>query len=174
MKKTIILFLAISTAIQSYSTSVSESVVQQGKEIVHDVKTATIEVLDSTKQTLNEINRSEVTNKIYDDVSTAVSAMATSLKTTVDELWGIIVKQQLVYAISSLLTLIFLFILLRFFYSKLKAVIDKDSDFQPLWILITLMIMGYSVISYFLVPIVLTGFINPEFGAIKMISEFIK
>lgn len=135
-----------------------------------------VELPDSTTLT---------TMKVYEDVKAGLSGLAEGLKTTAEHVYVILVKQQVVNGFVGLFILITLitFTIITLNYSnnikdwddlevyegknKASGVICITFGILSLFILSAFLIGGYS-------GDILTGFINPEYGAIKEIMSFVK
>lgn len=115
--------------------------------------------------------------KVYD----LVKELALSLKVPVEKLLIIIAKQALVEAIVYLLVGLLAFFLIYKSYSKIKSITwdggspfigDKQADAEMLFSVI----FGFIGAIMFLVFIchlttIVTGFVNPEFRIIEILSE---
>ena len=125
-----------------------------------------------------------VVSTVYNDikslspkVETAVKSLAEQFKTTTTELWNILVKQQLVWSICILLCLITtIFSWLHFWYRFKVACENKwGMSGSAHYELICIMCAAISIAGTIIVSInfndMLTGFINPEYGALKTIVE---
>lgn len=118
--------------------------------------------------------------KVYNDVKSGISGLASGLKTTAEHVYVVLVKQQIVLSISYLIliiiSLIFIFNWFRA-YKKDEEVWHDGNSPTGLGFLRTFQIMVFSVflfISMTHIDNIVTGFINPEYGAIKEILEIIK
>lgn len=157
MKKIVTLLLAMFFTINLFSQNVDS-----------------IPLPDTTKLTLN---------KVYTDVKAGINGLAQSLKVSATHVYGIMVKQQIVKAVSNLVVIIVFAIIAilllnmgsryRTRHEKSQAEADEN-----------LMIVGYIgfvmsafiFIGFFLFRYddIIGGFINPEYGAIKEIIRFVK
>ena len=121
--------------------------------------------------------------KVYSDVKSGIQGLAQSLKVPATHVYNIMIKQQLVKSISSLViittfaVMVFLFIKMGKNYQARYDKSNVDSDE-------TMMIIGYIgfVVSALLFikffwadyDVIIGGFVNPEYGAIKEIISFVK
>jgi hypothetical protein len=132
---------------------------------------------------------SQVVTTVFDKTSEAVKDLADALKVPAERVYTVLVKQQVVKAIIwSLITAVFVFVGLALFtsanrsYNKMNALYIKenpgrkplnfwDDDFLPgpQWIIgITLFCAGIIIFAASLTTM-LSGYFNPEYGAIKEI-----
>ncbi len=90
-------------------------------------------------------------------------------------MWNILVKQQLVWSICYLLILLSALFSWFHFWYRINLFIVEDKSDRDKYIsscLVTFIIAsGLSVLSIQNFTDMLTGFINPEFGAMKTITE---
>jgi TRAP-type C4-dicarboxylate transport system permease small subunit len=126
---------------------------------------------DSTKVTMTQV---------YNDVKDALSGMADALKVGAEHVYQILVKQQIVNSITLILCYV-LFAFVAYFSFKLvfKAVAKgKEEDSYEPWNMLFIIptIITISSIVFFSTTIqsCVTGFLNPEYGAIMEIKSFIK
>lgn len=127
---------------------------------------------DSTKVTFN---------KVYADVKEGLSGLAAGLKTGVSHVYEVLVRQQLVISITDLIFLIASFISIIFWIKAYKSKEEWQSlgvgdatgvgVVRIIQIVISLIILVVAVIY---IPDMITGFVNPEYGAIKEIISFVK
>lgn len=107
----------------------------------------------------------------YNDVKQALSVLAKGLGTSVEFVWDILVKQQIVIACSLLIGLIFL-IILWFKAMKMKVENFHEDYLKIIFkVVTTIALIVYN--SKFIITM-FTGFINPEYGAIKEILTIIE
>lgn len=137
--------------------------------------------LDSVKTTVQSIlpDSSQLSFKeVYTDIKAGLSGLGSALKVGSEHVYEVLIKQQIVYgilySIIFLLGIILTSIGIRMFHKS------KTSDWEAPTILI-LSILCFWVGGLTLLGIgighidnITTGFINPEYGAIKDILEFIK
>jgi hypothetical protein len=144
-------------------------------------KATTIDsVLSTTNTIMTELDTSTNLKMITTKTMEAIVYLAQGLKVSVNEVWNILVKQQQVKSFTYLLLLIssifldFLFIkLIKHFYEKFNQI-----DFGVGHILIIALccatVFGYSYYNVQNLYPMLTGFINPQYGAIQDIVEIAK
>lgn len=124
--------------------------------------------------------------KIYDDVKHAITAIADGLSVGAEHVYGILVKQQVVYAISELTVIIFFSGLSVYLLSRSctiyrrKAAYNKNYDFGDEGEEVAMLVPGLLIASIVLISIVIeasdiiTGLVNPEYDAIQEILGMIK
>lgn len=127
-----------------------------------------LHLFDSTK-------RSATFDSVYKDVKGALATMADGLKITVDHLWGVLVYQQRLEAITWLIISgITLFPIIGFFRYYRKTISDGHGDLnKDGWIMV-----GLAGISFVLLIAdccnfsnIIQGLFNPEYGALKEIMK---
>lgn len=138
----------------------------------------------------NTVDTSKVSKQIYTDIKAGIAGLATGLKVSTEKVWDILVLQQLVWSITSVIFSIFLAIISNIFLSRgwklwKKAKEERkekfgydDVDFEDgIWcgmicIGIIILLLGI-VFTGFNLDNTVTGFINPEYGAIETIVNFV-
>ena len=132
------------------------------------------ETLDSataaTQGVLNTVDTSAVSKQLYTDVKAGIVGLADGLKVSAENVWNILVKQQLVESITWLIVnLLFLIAIIIVWICW-----NKSKDQEEWWgIPVILTILQLTVLAFSINGIV-TGFVNPEYGAIEDIISFIK
>jgi hypothetical protein len=121
---------------------------------------------------------------VYNDVKAGLAGLASSLKVGVEHVYKVLVRQQYVKAITySLLSLIGLIGIMYAINTGIKtASLDKDDRKNNNLIgfgwLRTVVIGVMSIVLFICGAIyldqIVTGFVNPEYGAIKEIIDFVK
>lgn len=136
--------------------------------------------LTTRADTKDTLNKTEVYNDVKDAFKTAspriekaVNSLATSLKVTANEVWGILVDQQRVYAVGYLILFILtIFCWLHFWYRWKQGVDNKWDNFNsgsyvlPALITFIISLIGTCVDGAHYMDM-LTGLFNPRFGAMK-------
>lgn len=138
----------------------------------------------------------EVVDAVFDKTTEAVQGLALALKVPAEHVYSILVKQQVIRAATVLccivICLILGFILLKWsinswrtaninYNTENKRLLDSNDRYDiddnwwiwPFVIGIVLLIIGV-LISLFGSNVIMTGLFNPEYGAIKDITNFIK
>lgn len=126
---------------------------------------------DSTKVTWSQV---------YQDFKGALSGAADALKTGSEHVYEILVRQQYVQSIS-LLMVILLGVTASYFAFKFvnrQSIKDGLEDVEPGAVFAVLgvvgLIGGTLVFAAVHATKIVTGFVNPEYGAIQDLMEFIK
>lgn len=112
------------------------------------------------------------------DIKSALVSIADGLKTTSEKVWDILVRQQLVFSLSYLVLFIsslFLWFQFKKQYNILQTDLDDDNHIKDKHILFTVLLALLaiidSVVSGLHMVDMITGFVNPEYGALKNIIE---
>lgn len=128
--------------------------------------------------TTSEVER--LVDKYSSKIEATILSLAESLKQPAEHVYKIIIKQQSVNSIIWLITAL-LFILLiftkNFWLNKIDKLNNTNEDFGYWLGLVFLCIIPAIVGGIILIvqlEIIMTGFINPEYGAIKDIVNMIK
>lgn len=139
-------------------------------------------VVDSTKSavvsTVETVDSSSNFKMIYSDLRDGIVALGQSLKVGAEHVYMVLVKQQVVNSITGLIYIILLIPLGIFIYRsgvKLTNYCDDDNP-APIfyWVFIGI---GYIVlvgIAVFQMNNIVMGFLNPEYGAIKDVINFVQ
>lgn len=161
--------------LMAFSINLSANAV---KDVVDSVTTV-------AKDVANVVDTSKISKQIYTDVKAGIAGLATGLKVSAEKVWDILVLQQLVYSITALLFSIILAIISNTLISrgwklwqKAKEESRYEADFDDgIWggmigLGILILIVGV-IFTGFNLSSLITGFINPEYGAIQDIVSFI-
>lgn len=162
-----LLLLSISISISSYAGDTSS------------VKDAIIEAKDAIVDITGAPDSASLSfSKIYTDVKVGISALASSLKVGAEHVYGVLVKQQLVMAITYGLWLPFAIILGFFLLNGYKGLDAKnrfDEAGRVFYIVFGSIITLVPIIIFMChIDIIVMGFVNPEYGAIKDIISIVK
>ena len=149
--------------------------------------------IDSTKtmanQGIHSFDTSSNFKLIYSDFKSGMAGMASALKVTTEHVYVVLVKQQVVKSISTLMIIIFWFVMFFIFYRFSKSSYNKhlltnqsytidETILGAMSILSALASVGCFIGGACLFGLnynkIITGFINPEYGAITDVFEFIK
>ena len=140
-------------------------------------------LISNVKDTL--VKSAELTfNKVYEDAKAGIVGLAKALKQPAIHIYGILVKQQVVNSI----TYIFFFILTIVFtilsLNWIRNAKWGDSDIceeEDCWNVNATLGLIFGIISFVLIIVsicniqnMIMGFVNPEYGAIKDILNFVK
>ena len=130
----------------------------------------------------------DIVKQLYEDskhlgskLEGAISYVAEGLKTTSIKAWEILVKQQLVWSYCFLfLTLLSLYSVYRFFnqWKIMNSDLDESGDVKQSHIALTFVLGVVAVVSSLASGLhfeqMITGFVNPEFGALRTLFEIIQ
>jgi uncharacterized membrane protein YuzA (DUF378 family) len=140
--------------------------------------------IDSTKAAVKEgigvVDTSSNFKMVYTDIKDGISALASGLKVGAEHVYEILVKQQIVNAITLLIVGIIGLILMLNFIKKYKDPKEHwgdDDEPTGLGILRTLqLLLALILFALFIFSIdeVIMGFVNPEYGAIETIIDIVK
>ena len=124
--------------------------------------------------------------KVYTDFSDALSGIADALKTGADHVYEVLVRQQIIKSISLTITYILLAVACviawkianKFYKQKTEeerklSYYDKG-DWGMLFIIPSVLTVISIIVLVLSIGMTVTGFINPEYGAIQEIKSFIK
>lgn len=123
---------------------------------------------------------SEATSTVYNDlksmspkVEQAVVNLSKELKTGVNNVWTILVKQQKVWAIGILLLLFVTIGSWFHFWYRMRIFWQAHDNDKYVFscILTCLLALGGTILSSMHFIDMLTGFFNPEYGAMKQIAN---
>lgn len=174
MKKILLLAIVMTTALLSYS---QDSLLSQ--------------LSDTSKLTVF---------KVYNDVKAGISGLAAGLKVGATHVYEVLIKQQTVISITYLLLIILLFICTFIGYKvtkstylghrKLCEITSENKGYKdafydldespkgPLSVVLSILTAGCFITGIVTLSVnfntIVTGFINPEYGAMKDIINFIR
>jgi hypothetical protein len=143
--------------------------------------------ITSPAQTLDPPDSTTLTySKVYDDMKQGITALSQSLKVGAEYVFTIMVRQQVVNSVMYVIVYIVLFgvclLLLRWNLSHKKEM-DKEENWLDGYkdgrgIALLIVSCFISVISFIVLFVTIghtvMGFINPEYGALKEILEFVR
>lgn len=127
-------------------------------------------------------------SKVYNDIKEGIKGISASLKVGAEHVYDVMVKQQVINAATdTMFSLLLIIITLSGWITFKKSLKhyekggkwqneDKGEHVETVLPLVVGIIMTLVTLIYIgtHVSIILTGFFNPEYGAIKDISNFIK
>lgn len=152
---------------------VTTSVVKAEKPVTEVVNS----VVDSASVAVKE--NASTFMVLYEDLKTGVTALASALKVPAEHVYAILVKQQVVnsltYLVVFILASISLFISCR--YGLPWASEHGDDSDGASYVLPVLGILIFGVIVMFVLfnmDTIMTGILNPEYGAIQDIVKMVK
>lgn len=119
---------------------------------------------------------------IYKDAKHAISQLAEALEVGAEHVYGVLVKQQVVYSIIYLSLGMLGILLLTLAYKQMRmikgdgrgAMINESIPHLIYSIISGVVGFVLSVIALFNIGNIITGFVNPEYGAIKEIVNMIR
>ncbi len=113
---------------------------------------------------------------VVDKVESSINGLATALEVPAKHVYEILVKQQVVIAWTSILTIILVsFLLVTSIYFLITVPSwDKPSVQAVVSMIAAAFLLIGLLIELGNVSLILTGFINPEYGAIQDIANMIK
>lgn len=174
MKKLLLVFSILTLSFTSQAISLDT--------LAHNA----VAVVDSAKQTVvntaNTVDTSRLSKQVYADFKQALTGIASALRVGVEHVYIVLVKQQVVKAIQwtilGLLPLIVFIVFGRSFWRYCQAH-DKDSgkgdDFVWfLWFIFVLVCVIGGCFGIAHIDTIVTGFVNPEYGAMTDIMDFIE
>ena len=124
-------------------------------------------------------------SKVYNDVKEGIAGLATALKAPAEHVYEILVRQQIIYSLIHLIVLLIglIGLILTWKYilwintpkaddKNSRVYYDENWAFFPAILgIISIIMFGIGLIN---IDVIFTGFLNPEYGAIKDIINFIK
>lgn len=166
-------------------TSQADSITTKAKEMAETA-------VNTADSAITAVDTSSTFKTFYNDLKSGVGALASSLKIGATEVFKILVKQQLVQSISWLLVIIVLLGLGFYALSCGKKRVDaanskrtQDENYGRNYSIGDVQFLEYMIASIFLIggglgmlcmlcTNIVTGFVNPEYGAIMDIMSMIK
>lgn len=113
--------------------------------------------------------------KVYNDVKSGLKGLREALKVGSEHVYQVMVRQQVINAITDVMAFVFCIIIWFIFYKLMKASdFDRVNWQSVVGVIIGILNSAFLVVLLFCLSTILTGFLNPEYGAIKDIVEFIK
>jgi uncharacterized membrane protein SirB2 len=141
--------------------------------------------VDSAKQTVvntaNTVDTSRLSKQVYADFKQALAGIASALKVGVEHVYIVLVRQQFVKAIQwtilGLLPLIVFIVFGRSFWRYCQTH-DKQAGGDDfcwfLWCFFCLICIIGGCFGIAHIDTIVTGFVNPEYGAMTDIMDFIE
>lgn len=119
--------------------------------------------------------------RVYGDVKAGIIGLASALKVGAEHVYKVIVKQQVVNAITYVVIILVLLILCLRFWSMHKTAVAKHGNHWEYYASAVVPLVG-SIITGLIAIImfirtsndIVMGLVNPEYGAMKDILEFVK
>ena len=124
-----------------------------------------------TVQYVTNTDTEKLIDKYSSKIEASIVALAENLKQPAEHIYGVLVKQQVVKAWTLLIAIIFGFIITVAFW--VIWMLDK-TDKDEWWGLPVFISIAFFVLLACTLPMVFSGMINPEYGAMKEIAQFFK
>lgn len=118
-------------------------------------------------------------NTLYGDTKEALKSIGSALKVGSEHVYEVLVKQQIVGAVTWLITFIVLLLGVILDVKLVKWLSDpkKDADSYTGQIVIAIVVSAGLVVGllgfFCHISEIVTGFVNPEYGALKDIMEMV-
>lgn len=133
----------------------------------------TIVLPDSSVVSVPEVTKTQV----YNDVKAALVQLSAALQVSADHVYKVLVRQQRVEAITALSTIgsLFLISILTLIWLRSndgQDLVDKSDGVAYLLFIIPFVLT--LCVCLFFIDTVMTGFFNPEYGALKEILRIIR
>lgn len=173
MKNLFSLLLFVFTLTLSTNAQLSEHKISDTMEQVKEYASNVQQITDS-------LSIPEIDPELKKGIMTYLQTMADSLGVAVNNVFDVIVKQQLVKSIVHVVIAIIFLILIRSLiksYKKIKSdpLTKNDDNYTvPRLLSIVVLSIAFLILSGVYMIETITGFVNPEFGAYQDIIMFIK
>jgi hypothetical protein len=180
MRKILVLILVAVLSIGGISAKSDKTskVITDGIETVYDDTKGTItEVYSDAKSAVTTIygDMKDVTAEIYPDVKNAITEIAKGLGVGAEYVWTVLVKQQVVLGITELIELLLILCLIIIGVVWLWKTIKKNEAIS--WVVLPgafLILFGTLMFGRVDLITIIQGLVNPDFGAINYVLNFIK
>lgn len=179
MKKILVLgmmLIASTTFAQSSDNAIAKAI-DKGSTVVESsgnaITKATEKVYSDGTAIVKEAY--SITKDIAPKVEEALKSLGTSLKVGAGNVWDILVKQQRVWSICTLIGLIASIFAWVHFWKRMDILNKQDTEgaFAAALITFGLALTGSIVVGVHFTEMI-TGFVNPEFGAMNSVVEYAK
>lgn len=174
----LILFTILSFSVVNAKTTKTSNVVTNGIETVYDDTKGTItEVYTDAKSAVTTIygDMKEATSEIYPDVKSAITEIARGLGVGAEYVWTVLVKQYVVLGVAELLKLIlFLILTIVGIILTVKVITSSKEINWKIFPTLLITLIGVFMTCGIDYVTILQGLINPDFGAINYVLDFIK
>ena len=188
MKKLLLFLLLAVTSVTTYAKKeVQETATQKTKEVLSTVGNKAGEIIDSGKVAIKNgavavqtgahyLDTSSTVKEMYHDFRNGITALAEALKVAVEPVYKVLVMQQIVHSVMYLLIVCILCFVPLIWFKKVRLWADERNGQQEgvwlLWVISSVLPMIAGVILFFATATtILTGFINPEYGAMQDIVK---
>ena len=177
MKKFLFLALLGSTMMFAQSADkVAKSIDKNVDKIEKGTKTFYGDVKDGTQTVYNDAKN--VVKYLTPEAKNLVLKIAQKLEKTTDQVWDILVKQQKVWSWCYLMLSISALVLWYRFYMQLgitKTDLSETQEVKEINVIFTIALFVFAVVasgySSFHFIDMMTGFLNPEYGAMKNLYQ---
>ena len=172
MKKVIFLIaMVFGLMFQSKATDLS-AIADSTKQFVMEMK-------DSAVASVKQFDTSSTFKTMYSDFKQGIVALASSLKVGAEHVYGVLVRQQIVYGIVYLIIFLMGVLLINNWIRKYKSDEkwsdgDEPTGLGVIRIFQVIVAFALLLIGIVNIDVIMTGFINPEYGAIKDVIEMVK
>lgn len=180
MKKFLILILITILSIGGINAKGDKTskVITDGIKTVYDDTKGTItEVYTDAKSAVTTIygDMKDATSEIYPDVKNAITEIAKGLGVGAEYVWTVLVRQQVVLGVTELIELLLILCLIIIGVVWLWKTIKKNEAIT--WKVLPgafLILFGTLMFGRVDLITIVQGLINPDFGAINYVLDFIK
>lgn len=189
MKKLLSVVLIATFAFTTMSAqTTSKNVTNTVDNTVNKVSGQATNIVDKTSNGIGTVygDSKDAIGIVYGDlkslapkVESALTEVAKGLKVGAESVWKILVKQQLVWSFCYLIGIIVTILSWVNFYYRFNKGQENAKTNQGDWkeadgvlvIVLFIISVALSILSIMNIEAMMTGFINPEFGAIRNIVE---
>lgn len=172
------LFVALLSSMTTFAQSdkITKSIdknvdkIEKGTSTLYgDVKDGTVTVYSDAK---------DVVKYLTPEAKSLILKIAKKLEKTTDQVWDILVRQQKVWSWCFLmLTISAIFLWIRFYiqFYATKSDLNENGEIKEINVILSVVLFVFAVTasgysSYHFIDMV-TGFLNPEYGAMKNIYQ---
>lgn len=171
--KLVILFFSMLLALNSYSQypSIVETQIVSPEPIIRP------KYHPPVKEYVTNSNLEKVEDKYTEKIESAIISLAETLKTPVEHVYNVLIKQQFIRSITLTAVLVLYLILLIIgvkmgFHSKVDCCDGNIYSIAGVFAFLA-SFLAFLVMLLGSIPTIVTGFINPEYGALKEILKFL-
>ncbi|MCK9416477.1 hypothetical protein M0Q97_07455 [Candidatus Dojkabacteria bacterium] len=180
MKKVLILLVFFFVGYVTYSQTLNINKDGVSVKLETDVKDSTFKdniFAEADSGYVTNTNIEKLIDKYGSKVSAAIVAIAKELKQPVEHVYVILVRQQIVKSIANLFLIIVTIVIS---YISIKSMTNPKAEWESGnvysigGVLLAILSVIILIISLFHFNEMITGFVNPEYGALSDIIGFIK
>lgn len=154
--------------------------------IILSIFVSNVSYADSTNVNKTQLNTlvstdTSLNKQIYNDFKSGISAIATALKVGVSHVYEVLIKQQVVYSIIYIVIILFFITVGILLYRQTFKLWFKEewkkSDSPrcvTIYVFLGIDLIIITCNLLFFTEKIVTGFINPEYGAMQEIINFVK